>query len=84
MVHISWNRGLALLEGVLWSDILQVHPNLLMSDLWIKYRDEGHLVDEVLHESDRGRFTSVARVRLECKPENSDFLETRSQKYSHL
>jgi hypothetical protein len=65
---------LTLLQRVFRRDLLQIHPNLLVFDLWVIDDNIGVLIHEMFDQCDGGRLASVPGVGLECKAKNCNFL----------
>jgi hypothetical protein len=65
---------LTLLQTVVWSSLLKVHPDLLGLDLRIIDGNKGLLFHEVFDECNCCGLSGVARVGLERESEHCDFL----------
>ena len=65
---------LTLLQTVVWSSLLKVHPDLLRLYLRIVDGDKGLLFHEVLDKCNCCGLSGVARIGLERESQHCDFL----------
>jgi hypothetical protein len=65
---------LTLLQTVVWSGLLKVHPDLLRLNLRIVDGDKGPLFHEVFDECNCRGLSGVARVGLKRESQHCDFL----------
>lgn len=61
-----------MVKGNEGAGLLQVHPNLVMNNLWVEDIDEGPLGQEVVDQGNRSRLARITGVSFERKAKNSD------------